>query len=75
MSAPIILGDALYHSKDMIQASVDPLPFIVAMLSAAIAGLLSIRFLMGYLKKKGFGIFTMYRLVLGTVIIAIYFLR
>lgn len=75
MSAPIILGDALYHAKDMINTSIDALPFITAMLTAAVAGMLSIRFLLGYLKKKGFGIFAWYRLALGALIIAIWLLR
>jgi len=75
LSTPIILGDALYHSKDLLHTQIDKLPFFISMLTAAIVGILSIGFLLNYLKKKGFGIFALYRLVFGAFIIALYFLR
>jgi undecaprenyl-diphosphatase len=74
LAAPIILGDALYHSKDMIHTSIDTIPFVVALLTATIVGALSIKFLMNYLKTKGFGIFVIYRFILGAAVIIIYFL-
>lgn len=75
MSAPIILGDGLYHAKGLLHTPIDKVPFFVAMITAAVVGLLSIKFLLDYLKKKGFGIFAVYRFVLGAVVIAVYFLR
>lgn len=74
MSTPIILADGLYHMKKMGEIS-DKLSFIVAILTAAIVGLLSIKFLLNYLKTKGFGIFIIYRFVLGAIVIALYFIR
>ncbi len=75
MSAPIILGDGLYHAKDLIHTPVDRAPFFTAMITAAVVGALSIRFLLGYLKKNGLGIFAVYRFILGAAVIAVYFLR
>jgi len=75
MSAPIILGDGLYHAKDLLHTSIDKAPFFTAMITAAIVGVLSIKFLLDYLKKKGFGIFTVYRFILGILIIIVSFLR
>lgn len=75
MSAPIILGDGLYHAKGLIHTSIDKVPFFVAMITAAVVGILSIKFLLEYIKKKGFGIFTVYRFILGAAVIAIYFIR
>lgn len=75
LSAPIILGDALYHASKIGSVPIDKGSFIVAVLTAAIAGTLSIKFLLTYLKTKGFGIFAIYRFILGGVILAIYFLR
>jgi Uncharacterized bacitracin resistance protein len=75
MSAPIILGDGLYHAKDIINTSIDKLPFFTAMITAAVVGALSIKFLLNYLKKKGFGVFAVYRAVLGILVIAIYFIK
>ncbi len=75
MSAPIILGDGLYHAKDLVHTHIDKAPFFTAMITAAIVGVLSIKFLLDYLKKKGFGIFAVYRFALGAFVIAVYFLR
>lgn len=69
LSAPIILADALYHAKDLKNVPVEITPFLIAMLTAAVVGILSIKFLLSYLKTKGFGIFAIYRIVLGIVII------
>lgn len=75
LSTPIILGDALYHAKDLAGVNIDALPFIVAVVTAAIVGLLSIRFLLNYLKTKSFFIFTVYRFAFGLFIIALFFIR
>lgn len=57
MSSPIILLDGLYHAKSILHEQVDVLSFVISVLTAAIVGLLSIKFLLEYIKKKGFGIF------------------
>ena len=75
LSAPIILADGLYHAKDLRNVPIDKVPFIVAILTSAIVGTLSIKFLLNYLKKNGFGIFAIYRFILGVAVIAIYFIR
>lgn len=75
LSAPIILGDALYHAKDLIHTSIDKMPFFTAVFTAAIAGALSIKFLLDYLRNKGFGIFVVYRFIIGALVIALYFIR
>ncbi len=75
LSTPIILGDALYHLKKMGNVPVDKVSFVVAILTAAIVGALSIKFLLNYLKTKGFGVFAVYRFVLGAAAIAVYFIK
>lgn len=75
LSAPIILGDALYHAAKIGTVPIDKTSFIVAVLTAAIVGFLSIKFLLNYLKTKGFGIFAIYRFVLGVLVIVMYFIR
>lgn len=72
LSAPIILADALYHAKDLKNVPIEVTPFLVAMLTAAVVGILSIKFLLNYLKTKGFGIFALYRIILGIVIIGVF---
>lgn len=75
LSTPIIIGDALYHATKIGTVAIDKTSFIVAVLTAAIVGFLSIKFLLNYLKTKGFGIFAIYRFVLGTLVIGTYFIR
>ncbi|GCD11459.1 undecaprenyl-diphosphatase UppP [Clostridium tagluense] len=75
LSTPIIIGDALYHATKMGTVTIDKTPFIVAVLTAAVVGFLSIKFLLNYLKTKGFGVFSIYRFVLGVVVIVTYFAR
>ncbi|HEX3011780.1 MAG TPA: undecaprenyl-diphosphate phosphatase, partial [Syntrophomonadaceae bacterium] len=75
MSAPIILGDALYHAKDLSGVPVDKVPFLAAILTSAVVGALSIKFLLDYMKHKGLGIFAVYRFVLGALVISIYLFK
>ena len=75
LSAPIILGDGLYHATKIGTVPIDKISFIVAVLTAAIVGFLSIKFLLNYLKTKGLGIFAIYRFVLGALVFAVYFIK
>lgn len=75
LSSPIILLDGLYHAKGLVHVNFPISSFIVAILTAAIVGILSIKFLLDYLKNKGFGIFAVYRFILGALVIIMYFVR
>lgn len=75
LSTPIIVGDGLYHASKIGSEHIDKASFLVAVLTAAIVGLLSIKFLLNYLKRKGFGVFALYRFILGAAVIIIYFLK
>lgn len=65
LSTPFIFLSGVYKAKDLISVPVDAFPFMVAILTSAVVGLFSIKFLLEYLRRKGFGIFAVYRLVLG----------
>jgi undecaprenyl-diphosphatase len=75
LSTPFIFLSGLYKAKDLISVPVDTLPFIVAVLTSAAVGIFSIKFLLEYLRRKGFGVFAVYRLVLGAVVIAVALMR
>lgn len=75
LSTPIILGDALYHAKDLPGVQIDVLPFVIAIATAAVVGVLAIKFLLNYLKTRSFLIFTIYRFVFGAFVIALFFIR
>ena len=47
----------------------------MAIVTAAIVGALSIKFILNYLKNKGFGIFFVYRIILGAFVIITALLR
>ena len=69
LSTPFIFLSGVYKAKDLISVSIDIVPFVIAVATAAVVGVLSIRFILEYLKRKGFGIFAVYRFILGTIVI------
>ena len=75
LSTPFIFLSGVYKAKDLADVSVDTLPFIVAIVTAGIVGALSIKFILEYLKTKGFGIFAVYRCILGAIVIAVALIR
>lgn len=75
MATPIIVADALYHAKGLMTVNIELASFLTAILTAAVVGILSIKFLLDFLKKRGFAIFAVYRLLLGTLVIIVYFTR
>ena len=50
-------------------------PFIVGVLASFIVGALIIKFLLNYLKKGSFKVFAIYRIIIGIIVIGIYFMR
>lgn len=75
LSTPIILGDALYHAKDLAGANIPVAPFIAAIITAAVVGMIAIKFLLDYLKTRSFLIFTIYRFIFGAFVIALFLVR
>ncbi len=75
LSTPFIFLSGVYKAKDLVNVSVETAPFVAAIITSAIVGALSIKFLLNYLKRRGFGIFTVYRLILGAVVIALALIR
>jgi len=51
------------------------LPFIIGVLASFIVGALIIKFLLNYLKKGSFKVFAIYRIIIGLIVIGIYFMR
>lgn len=75
LSTPFIFLSGVYKAKDITKLNIETFPFIVAIITSAIVGVISIKFLLNYLKKKGFGIFTVYRIALGLFVIAVSIFR
>jgi len=78
LSTPIVLGDAGYH---LLKLHSDPTAsaqlnavggtpaLIVGIVVSAIVGMISIRFLLNFLKKRSLAAFAIYRFILGAVVI------
>jgi len=75
LSAPIIAGAALVKIKSLFAMQQALTPVAVGMACSAVAGLLSIRFLLAFLNHRGFGLFALYRLLLGGGVLLVYGLR
>ncbi|WP_353683321.1 undecaprenyl-diphosphate phosphatase [Thermodesulfovibrio sp. 3907-1M] len=77
LSTPAIAGAAFldFHKSLKMGYSHDYSIFIVAVSSAAITGILAIKFLLGFLKKYPLNLFVYYRWLLAGVIFLLYFLR
>lgn len=68
MSTPIILGAGVMKLRHLTMASID-LPFSIGVISAFVVGILSISFLLRYLKTSNFGLFVGYRFIIGLIVI------
>jgi undecaprenyl-diphosphatase len=74
VSATIITGatlKVLAHKETVHQMLSVPVLYGAGILAAFVSGYLSIRFLLQYLSKHGLGVFAVYRIVLGVIILAV----
>jgi len=79
LAAPIVVGAGLFsllksYKLNHTLCFVD-LSFLLGFMMAFIVGFASIKFLIDYMKKHGFGIFIWYRLILATLVLVVYLLR
>lgn len=51
------------------------IPFFVGVIASFIVGILIIKFLLDYLKKGSFKIFAIYRVIIGIIVIGLFFTR
>lgn len=71
LSAPIVLAATILKLKDFVFS----IPFFVGIIASFIVGIIVIKFLLNYLKKGSFKIFSIYRVIFGIIIITTYFIR
>lgn len=80
LSAPIVLAATIFKIKDFIKfflvAEVTGIiAFAMGVIMSFIVGIFVIKFLLDYLKKGSFKGFAIYRVIVGIIVIAIYFIR
>ena len=67
LSAPIIFGATIVKVKDLITGF--NLELVVGIFTAAIVGIITIKFLLSYIKNNGFAIFAYYRIVIAVIVL------
>lgn len=72
LGTPAMMGAALLKGPEILEHSGDP-RFGIGFLTSFIVGLLVIRFFLGFLRRFGFGVFAVYRVLLGLLILALWF--
>lgn len=72
MSIPVILGAGVFEARKLSISDIN-IYLIIAFFSSFISAILSIKFLLEYLKKHNLSIFLIYRIILGILVILKYF--
>ena len=76
MATPITAGAAVFEIRKLMSGDtsvgVETLPLIVGMLSAFVAGMLAIGFMLRYLRTRSLNIFVAYRLVLAAIVVVVW---
>lgn len=77
ISAPIIFGATVLKFKDIsaIASGENGFSLFLGFMTSAVTGFLSIRFLLGYLKRHSFTAFVIYRIIFSLVIFFVIFSR
>ncbi len=71
LSTPVIAAAALFKLKDFVFS----VPFFLGILVSFIVGMIVIKFLLKYLQKGSFKVFAVYRVVLGIIVLLLFFIR
>lgn len=74
MSMPITAAAAVVKVPEALREGIT-LPIVVGILASGISGWLAISVLLKYVSSKSFGVFAVYRVVLGVVILALIYSR
>ena len=74
LSAPATVGAFLFEARKVDWAQTT-LPFWLAIIVTVIVGLLTIKYLLKYLQRGSFAIFTIYRIALAIIIVVLFLAR
>jgi len=75
MSMPITAAAIVLKVPEVIREGGYSLPLIVGVLSAGVSSWLAISVLLRYVSRHSYGVFALYRIVLGVVVLAIIYMR
>ena len=71
LAAPITAAAVIFDLKNFTFG----MPFVIGVISSFIVGALIIKFLLNFLKKGSFKAFAIYRVLIGLIVIALYFIK
>lgn len=74
LALPAILGATILEGGNIIRSNIGLVPLIFGMVSAYVVGLISLKWLLRIIERKGFYLFGWYCLILGIVLISLNFL-
>ena len=74
LAAPIMLGSALFEARHLASITLDA-SFFIGIISSLVFGLIAIKYLLQYLQKGNYAIFTWYRVILAIIVIVVFLLR
>jgi undecaprenyl-diphosphatase len=75
MSMPIIAAAVVLKGPEAVRTNGFSTPLIVGVLSAAISSWLAITILLRYVSRHSYGIFALYRVVVGIVVLVLLYTR
>ena len=75
MSMPIIAAAVVLEGPEVLRTTGFSAPLIIGVLSAAISSWLAITILLRYVSRHSYGIFALYRVLLGIVVLVILYTR
>jgi undecaprenyl-diphosphatase len=75
MSMPIIAAAAVFKVPHAVRENGISVPLVVGVLASAVSGWLAISALLRYVSRRSYGVFALYRLVLGALVLLLVFAR
>ena len=75
MSLPIIAAAVVYEGPKAIREHGISAPLIVGVVAAAVSGWLAIAVMLKYVARHSYGIFALYRLIIGAAVLALAYTR
>ena len=75
LSMPIIAAAVILKVPHVMRETGMNLPLLVGVVTSAISGWLAIAVLLKYVSRHSYGVFALYRVLLGAAVLAIYFAR
>ena len=80
MAIPVMLGWGVvkvfkFISAGLVMSTTEIAVLVVGLVTAFVMSVVSIRFLMGYIKKNDFAVFGWYRIVVGILVLIVFALE